>query len=197
MDRSRSGIARGSPRRCSACRCPSTARSVAVHRSCCRRRGPTSGGGGGEPVAVLFSHSAFAGARFAHRFAPPGTVSNELIWLKEEIETGALHRMMRDVAPSPDDEGLIWTELNGALLVSKGQIVDDNMLLRLIAPVVQTTDGMACGIYMRSHQQPRLCAQPSVARASYRLWWPARTPWSERFSPPRRSVRRGMSGPRR
>jgi hypothetical protein len=34
--------------------------------------------------------------------------NREPIWLVEEIETGALDRMMED-PPAPDDAGIIWT----------------------------------------------------------------------------------------
>jgi hypothetical protein len=60
-------------------------------------------------VAVLFSHDHFPGVRFGHRFRLESPCeSHEPIWLKEEIETGALHRMMRD-KPAADDAGVIWT----------------------------------------------------------------------------------------
>jgi hypothetical protein len=58
-------------------------------------------------VAVLFSHDSFPGVLFGHRFTAPSDKHAE-IWLMEEIETGALHRMMR-VPPWADDEGIIWT----------------------------------------------------------------------------------------
>ena len=65
-------------------------------------------------VAVLFSHERFPGVRFGHRIRAP---SSELaryatVWLKEEVETGALHRMMRS-QPPPDDAGIIWTSWRG------------------------------------------------------------------------------------
>lgn len=52
-------------------------------------------------VAVLFSHEHFPGVRFGHRIRAP---SSELaryapVWLKEEVETGALHRMMQNQPP--------------------------------------------------------------------------------------------------
>lgn len=60
-------------------------------------------------IAVLFSHEHFPGVRFGHRFRrEPGRETHECIWLKEEVETGALHRMMQD-SPSPDDAGVVWT----------------------------------------------------------------------------------------
>jgi len=69
----------------------------------------TTGSGAGRRVAVLFSHQHFPGARFGHRFPlDPYAEGHEKIWLKEEIETGALHRMM-DRQPAPDNAGIIWT----------------------------------------------------------------------------------------
>ena len=63
----------------------------------------------GRRIAVRFSHDDFPGIRFGHRFPrEPGRETHEDIWLKEEIETGALHRMMQD-PPAPDDAGVIWT----------------------------------------------------------------------------------------
>jgi len=60
-------------------------------------------------VAVLFSHEHFPGARFGHRFPlEPFAEGHEQIWLMEEIDTGALHRMMRN-EPAADDAGIIWT----------------------------------------------------------------------------------------
>ncbi|MDQ2815244.1 MAG: hypothetical protein M3Z75_26215 [Actinomycetota bacterium] len=44
-------------------------------------------------VAVLFNSQDFPGARFSHRFTPGD--EHAAVWLKEEIETGALRRMMR------------------------------------------------------------------------------------------------------
>jgi len=57
-------------------------------------------------VAVLFSHQGFPSVRFGHRFTPGD--QHAAIWLKEEIETGALHRMMQ-AQPAPDDAGILWT----------------------------------------------------------------------------------------
>jgi hypothetical protein len=68
-----------------------------------------TGTGAGRRIAVLFSHEHFPGIRFGHGFRrEPGRETNERIWLKEEIETGALHRMMQE-PPAPDDAGVIWT----------------------------------------------------------------------------------------
>lgn len=47
--------------------------------------------------------------RFGHRFPlNPSGEGDEKIGLKEDIETGALHRMMND-PPVPDDAGIVWT----------------------------------------------------------------------------------------
>jgi hypothetical protein len=60
-------------------------------------------------VAVLFSYARIPGVRFGHRFRLESPDENrEPIWLMEEIETGALDRMMQ-VPPAPDDAGIIWT----------------------------------------------------------------------------------------
>ena len=57
-------------------------------------------------VAVLFCHQSFPGVRLGHRFTRAD--KHAPIWLMEEIETGALHRMMR-AEPVPDEAGIIWT----------------------------------------------------------------------------------------
>jgi hypothetical protein len=68
-----------------------------------------TGGGRGRRVAVLFTHQDFPGVRFGHRFPlDPHAEGREQIWLKEEVETGALHRMM-DSQPTPDEAGITWT----------------------------------------------------------------------------------------
>jgi hypothetical protein len=66
-----------------------------------------TGTGSWQYVAVLFSHESFPGVRFGHRFAPPPD-KHAPVWLMEEIETGALHRMMQD-QPAADDAGIVWT----------------------------------------------------------------------------------------
>lgn len=66
-----------------------------------------TGSGPGRCVAVLFSYPDFPGVRFGHRFEPDDSGVTE-IELKEEIETGALDRMMAD-PPAPDSAGIIWT----------------------------------------------------------------------------------------
>lgn len=68
-----------------------------------------TGTGQGRRVAVLFSHTSFPGVRFGHRF-PLGLdeYGGDPVYLREEIDTGALHRMM-DAQPAPDDHGIVWT----------------------------------------------------------------------------------------
>jgi hypothetical protein len=66
-----------------------------------------TGTGPAGSVAILFSHEDFPGTRFGHRFSPHAD-KHGLIWLMEEIETGALHRMMRQ-PPSADAAGITWT----------------------------------------------------------------------------------------
>jgi hypothetical protein len=69
-----------------------------------------TGTGSGQHVAVLFHHADFAGIRFGHRFVRPGDALARYasIWLKEEIETGALHTMMGNPPPA-DRAGVVWT----------------------------------------------------------------------------------------
>jgi len=68
-----------------------------------------TGSGAERRIVVLFSYETFPGLRFGHRFRrEPGRETSERIWLMEEIETGALDRMMQD-PPAPDDAGVIWT----------------------------------------------------------------------------------------
>jgi hypothetical protein len=69
-----------------------------------------TGSGAQRRVAVLFTHQDFPGAHFGHRFPEPwtGAAQHASIWLMEEIETKALHRMMRNQPPT-DDAGIIWT----------------------------------------------------------------------------------------
>jgi len=68
-----------------------------------------TGTGQGRRVAVLFSHASFPGVRFGHRF-PLGLdeYGGDPVYLREEIETGALHRMMQ-AQPAADDNGITWT----------------------------------------------------------------------------------------
>lgn len=68
-----------------------------------------SGTGPGLRVAVLFNHGHFPGVRFGHRFpVEPYAEDRESIWLMEKIDTGALHRMMKNQPPA-DSTGIIWT----------------------------------------------------------------------------------------
>jgi hypothetical protein len=69
-----------------------------------------TGTGSSQHVAVLFHHEDFPGIRFGHRFVRPADAVDQYgsIWLKEEIETGALHRMMGNPPPA-DSAGITWT----------------------------------------------------------------------------------------
>lgn len=68
-----------------------------------------TGTGQGRRVAVLFSCASFPGVRFGHRF-PLGLdeYGGDPVYLREEIDTGALHRMMR-AQPAADGNGITWT----------------------------------------------------------------------------------------
>ncbi len=66
-----------------------------------------TGSGPARRVAVLFSYQPFPGLRFGHRFSGYDPAL-ERIELKEEIETGALDRMMQD-PPTADEADIIWT----------------------------------------------------------------------------------------
>ena len=66
-----------------------------------------TGSGPARRVAVVFSYQPFPGLRFGHRFSGYDPAL-ERIELKEEIETGALDRMMQD-PPAADEAGIIWT----------------------------------------------------------------------------------------
>jgi len=68
-----------------------------------------TGSGEDQRVAVLFSHRHFPGVRFGHRF-PPGLDEDggDPVYLREEIETGALHHMMQ-AQPAADGNGITWT----------------------------------------------------------------------------------------
>jgi hypothetical protein len=70
-------------------------------------------------VAVLFNSQDFPGVRFGHRFTPGD--KHAAVWLKEDIETGALRRMMR-ARPAPDDTGIVWTTWGHAGGASAPQI---------------------------------------------------------------------------
>jgi hypothetical protein len=68
-----------------------------------------AGSGPGRRIVVLFSHDDFPSIRFGHRFRrEPGRETFAGLELMEDIETGSLHRMMRD-PPAPDYAGVIWT----------------------------------------------------------------------------------------
>ena len=67
-----------------------------------------TGRGQDRRVAVLFTHTDFPSVRFGHRFPPNLAVHGDPIYLKEEIETGALHRMMQ-TPPAADTNGITWT----------------------------------------------------------------------------------------
>ena len=70
----------------------------------------------GQTVVLFFSHSDFPDARFGYRVKAPTEDAYEEVWLAEELATGALHRIMRDAAPSPDAAGITWLRLHGQLL---------------------------------------------------------------------------------
>ena len=59
-----------------------------------------TGTGQGRRVAVLFSYTDFPGVRFGHRFPPGLDGHGDPLYLMEEIETGALHRMMQTPPPA-------------------------------------------------------------------------------------------------
>jgi hypothetical protein len=70
-----------------------------------------TGTGQGRRVAVLFSYTDFPGVRLGHRFPPGLDGHGDPLYLMEEIETGALHRMMQ--TPPPADTQPIITALVG------------------------------------------------------------------------------------
>jgi hypothetical protein len=67
-----------------------------------------TGTGQGRRVAVLFSYTHFPGVRFGHRFPPVLDAHGDPLYLMEEIETGALDRMMQTPPPA-DTHGITWT----------------------------------------------------------------------------------------
>ena len=121
-------------------------------------------------VVVFFSHEAFPEVRFAYRCKPPGADRYELVWLQEEIATGALHRMMAYDSPEPAEDGVIWTRLYGALLWKEGESDTSRLVLRSFAHVGPSKGGTTCGIYLPGKIKPGPCGAPSVARAPYSLW---------------------------
>lgn len=76
----------------------------------------------GETVILYFSHSDYPDARFGYRAKAPNEDADEEVWLAEELATGALHRIMRDVAPMPDDRGITWLFLDGQLLRADSKV---------------------------------------------------------------------------
>ena len=70
----------------------------------------------GRRVELFFSHGDFSGTRFGFRAKEPDADAYEEVWLAEELATGALHRIMRDVVPLPDTTGITWLSLHGQLL---------------------------------------------------------------------------------
>ena len=71
---------------------------------------------GDQQVVLFFSHSDFPDARFAYRAKAPGEDAHEELWLLEELAVGALHRILRDDAPTCDAAGTTWLRLDGQLL---------------------------------------------------------------------------------
>jgi len=71
---------------------------------------------GGQNVEFFFLHSDFPDARFGYRAKAPGEDVHEKLWLAEELATGALHRIMRDITPPADAAGTTWLRLDGQLL---------------------------------------------------------------------------------
>lgn len=67
-----------------------------------------TGSGQERLVAVLFSYTGFPGVRFGHRFPPGLDGHGDPLYLMEEIETGALDRMMQTPPPA-DTHGITWT----------------------------------------------------------------------------------------
>jgi hypothetical protein len=69
-----------------------------------------------KKVELFFLHSDFPEARFGYRAKAPGEDVHEKLWLAEELATGALHRIMRDITPAADAAGTTWLRLDGQLL---------------------------------------------------------------------------------
>lgn len=71
---------------------------------------------GGQNVELFFLHSDFPDVRFGYCAKTPGADAHEKLWLAEELATGALHRIMRDITPTADAAGITWLRLDGQLL---------------------------------------------------------------------------------
>jgi hypothetical protein len=125
---------------------------------------------GSFAVVVCFSHVAFSALRFAYRCEAPGADRYEIVWFREELATGALQRMMDYDSPQPAPDGLIWTQLYGALLGWVGERDTTRLTLRAFAHVGASPGGQTCGIYVPASFSPSPCGRPSIARAPYSLW---------------------------
>jgi hypothetical protein len=74
-----------------------------------------TGTGQGRRIAVLFCYTDFPGVRFGHR-VPPGLGGHgDPLYLMEEIETGALDRMMQNPPPA-DTHGITSFVMGGATM---------------------------------------------------------------------------------
>jgi hypothetical protein len=125
--------------------------------------------GGESPdrrVVLFFSHDDFPAVRFGYRCKAPGEDRDEEVWLCEELATGALHRKMRYERPVPDEDGIVWTRLHGALLGEDDEAVQPKLRLRAIAQVMATKDGGTCGIFSWGNDEPHPCGAPAVAKVS-------------------------------
>lgn len=69
-------------------------------------------------VHMFFRLESFSEVVFAYRSLPAGVDPHELLWLAEELATGALHRIMRSEPTLADPDGVIWLQLRGQLLVA-------------------------------------------------------------------------------
>jgi len=130
------------------------------------------GDGDERRVVVLFSHQAFPGQRFGYAYQPPAEADEyEDIWLMEEIDTGALHRIMRYDHPEADESDVTWVRLYGQLLGWVGETDVTRLRLRAFAWVGATVAGETCGIWVsRTDRSTGPCGRPSIARAPRNLW---------------------------
>ncbi len=71
---------------------------------------------GRKTVELCFSHCDFPDNRFGYRAKAPGKDDHEVLWLAEELATGALHRIMCDKTPADDAAETTWLRLDGQLL---------------------------------------------------------------------------------